>query len=372
MSSIDWCTCAKCTEIIKLLDEHLIAQHSDTDRESSVDVLSDHSYISPKKQTMDQEDDVEVELHPPVVKRKCFKVLKVGDQKLFACQFCEIQLENRDDMFAHFKSHLAIAGRDQSPPPTNKEPVCDEPKEEKVKEVKIMEDEEHEEFQCAVCATVDSSQQEILSCVRQHVHSGWPKNNNSGLVWEMTDTKVHLSAAENQLGKIGLEFNQPYISKDPICFRCTTCQRYFDEMEQFQCHLVTDHGQSMAAITIDHIVRVEPIINCLKCALDNGDFLTFPDIEAAMEHRKQQHFHVIGTLSERVKRVVIFTDESQMPWNEEAVYYAKNPITESFKCPCQTLYEFKCSALKCLAQHVGIRRFQCQEDHAKFEGEGSF
>jgi hypothetical protein len=346
-------------DILKLLHEHLIAKHSDAGHGNNVDALSDHAYISPKKKTASQEDDIVEPIKvedPPVVKKICFKILKVAGQKLFVCQFCGIQLANREDMFAHFKSHLNNAGDDQTNASIIKETVMT---------TQSRPNQTVEEYQCAVCATVDSSKDDIINCVRQHVHSGWPKNNNSGLVWEMSDAKSNV-ADEEQLGKIALEYAH-YTNNDPIYFRCMTCIRYFDNIDEFQKHLVDQHGHNVV-IAIDHIVRVMPVIKCLSCATENGDFLTFSDLEAAMEHRRQQHCNVQSTASQTVRRLVINSDESEVPWHGECVYFTENCISEKFQCPCQKLYEFKTSALKCLAQHVGIRRFRCQEDNVKFQG----
>jgi hypothetical protein len=169
---------------------------------------------------------------------------------------------------------------------------------------------------------------------------------------------------EESLEQIALNCNQLTNVLDvPVeertFYYCPECQQYFDAHDEFRRHLSQLHRQ-YDDITSEHVVGVQSLIKCVNCKLDSGEDLVFGDIKTAFLHRHQRHFFEFEKPTEQsVKRYVINPDESEVEAIGKLRYFVKNCITEDFQCPCGKVYDFRSTALNCLAKHVGLRRYQC-------------
>jgi hypothetical protein len=188
---------------------------------------------------------------------------------------------------------------------------------------------------------------------------------------EMTiDDDLHCASFQ-QSGKTSYALDTPFNASDSI-FKCEPCDHYFESRDEIEAHIKTIHGENCSILKADE-AQIRHIIKCSICKNDKDEPVLFKSIPESLQHRREKHYYSISYASTKpLTRFLVKMDGTESAVTENLRYYKKNTNVEEFQCVCNAIYAYKSLAEKCLAKHIGIKRFVCKKPHKVNNGRFNF
>jgi hypothetical protein len=144
--------------------------------------------------------------------------------------------------------------------------------------------------------------------------------------------------------------------------KCEPCGSKFSLINEIKEHVKLYHDESSVLMRTED-AQLRHIFKCLLCRNKKGQCAVFKTLAASMKHRSVKHkYYAQPVFKQFFRRIVIQPDASGAEVTEDLPYYEKDCIVEEFRCVCDEVYTLKPKAEKCYWQHIGIKRFKCEEN----------
>jgi hypothetical protein len=151
--------------------------------------------------------------------------------------------------------------------------------------------------------------------------------------------------------------------------KCDPCEVHFKTANQFKLHTRNVHGENF--IFFESVaVKIRRSINCTLC----WESVSFKTLEEGLRHRFEMHSIGVDLPNRAVKpRIIVKPDGTECQEGPDDVRLIRqNGIAEEYQCICDLKSSRKQVVEKCLAHHIGLRRFKCMKYKKHCNGEFYF
>jgi hypothetical protein len=399
LKNYDGCSCRLCVDLCDNFLEHLNAKHvrADLSETETEDLVETTDYfditvnnLSFAKSTTNDDFDKDLTSdfntrEPTETGKLDNKQLvhtkeraKVTNKKKYVCTVCQKQLQNSTEMCEHSKMHLienkAAKSMDSNDIQFSAATIIQDnpPKDKKFTELKLKTNDKFFEYQCSLCGDVSISRDAAKTCLQKHANNGWPADDvNMTFLNALAKEKVvdagNVENWEENLEQIAANYMQTKPA-ETLYYKCEPCKLYYDCSEDIRQHLALVHQEY--SLSDEHEVKISCTIKCKYCALDSNQNICFATLLEAMQHRHEKHSYSMDALPDQtLTRYIVRPDDTDTHVTGKRIYYREKCILEEYKCDCDRVYNSKRLATKCMAKHVGIRRYKCLKGHMITSGE---
>jgi hypothetical protein len=289
-------------------------------------------------------------------KQVFFKVEKSGLDTFYTCTVCDKRMAY-EDMAGHFKEH-----RKESAPPAPA-PVT--------RRSQIEALYHRTEYQCAVCEELFLMRSRAHSCALNHAPEDLPPHEEdddrqSLIPSNEMDTAGEVeisqeSELEERLGQIAndSQMMDRLPSQQGSVFNCHACDWVGVDIN---LHVKTMHGKKFKVLRADE-AKLRYVIQCtsLRCRTKNKQKLEFRNLQEGVAHRRAVHGKLVDyATTKNLTRILVHPDLTETIVVGDFLTFASNLLVRGYVCVCNCVFNQKDDADRCLAKHLGVKKFRCQ------------